>query len=87
MNSIRSHQLDGPRRNSVHCGESLKDSRASVECPARISRDQYARQQLESLADKLPDGSLVPFITHLMEVRKISAKERREIRKLLDRHK
>ena len=54
---------------------------------AKISRRQYAGQQLESLADKLTDGSLVPFITHLMEARKISAKERREIRKLLDRHK
>ncbi len=54
---------------------------------AEISRRQYASQQLESLAHKLTDGSLVPFITHLMEARKISAKERREIRKLLDRHK
>ena len=54
---------------------------------AEISRRQYAGQQLESLADKLTDGSLVPFLTHLLEARKISAKERREIRKLLDRHK
>ena len=54
---------------------------------AEISRRQYAGQQLETLADKLTDGSLVPFLTHLMEARKISAQERREIRKLLDRHK
>ncbi len=54
---------------------------------AEISRRQYAGQQLETLADKLTDGSLVPFLTHLMEARKISAKERREIRMLLDRHK
>ena len=53
---------------------------------AEIARGQYAGQQLESLADKLTDGSLVPFLTHLMQARKISAKERREIRKLLDRH-
>ena len=54
---------------------------------AEISRRQYAGQQLESLAGKLTDGSLVPFITHFMEARKIPAKERREIRKLLDRQK
>ncbi len=54
---------------------------------AEIYRRQYAGQQLETLADKRTDGSLVPFLTHLMEARKISAKERREIRKLLDRHK
>ena len=42
---------------------------------------------LESLADKLTDGSLVPFLTHQMEARKISTQERREIPKLLDRHK
>ncbi len=54
---------------------------------AEISRRQYVGQQLETLADKLTDGSIVPFLTHLMEARKISAKERREIRKLLDRHK
>ena len=54
---------------------------------AEVSRRQYAGGQLESLADKLTDGSLVPFLTHLMEARKISAKERREIRKLLDGHK
>ena len=54
---------------------------------ANITRRQYAGEQLESLADKLTDGSLVPFLTHLLDQRKISAKERREIRELLDRHK
>lgn len=54
---------------------------------SKISRREYAGRQLESLADKLTHGSLVPFLTHLMEARKISAKQRREIRDLLDRHK
>ena len=54
---------------------------------AEISRRQYAGQQLASLADKLTDGSLVPFLTHLMDARKISAKQRRELRDLLDRRK
>lgn len=54
---------------------------------ALVTRAQYAGQQLESLAGKLTDGSLVPFLMHLMETRRISAKERREIQELLDRHK
>ena len=54
---------------------------------AIVTRPHYTGQQLESLADKLTDGSLVPFLMHLMETRRISAKERREIQDLLDRHK
>ena len=54
---------------------------------ANVTRSQYAGEQLESLADKLTDGSLVPFLMHLMETRRISARERREIQNLLERHK
>jgi predicted transcriptional regulator len=49
-----------------------------------VSRDEYAGQQLESLAEKLTDGSLVPFLTHLVAAKKLSAKERKAIRDLLD---
>jgi predicted transcriptional regulator len=52
---------------------------------ARLDRRAYAGQQLEALADKLTDGSLVPFIMHLVEGKGISPRERREIRELLDR--
>ena len=51
---------------------------------AEISRPEFAGRQLESLAERLTDGSLIPFITHLMNAKKISAKERQEIRDLLD---
>lgn len=53
----------------------------------KILQAEYAGLQLESLAEKLTDGSLVPFITHLMDARKISAKERQELRDLLERRK
>ena len=53
----------------------------------KVSRRQYAGEQLQSLAEKLTDGSLVPFITHLVETKRISAKERREIGQLLERRK
>ena len=54
---------------------------------ATVSRDALAAGQLEALADKLTDGSLVPFILHAVGSRKLSAAERDEIRRLLDRRK
>ena len=42
---------------------------------ARISRQAYASDQLESLADKLTGGSLAPLITHLIQEKKISRED------------
>jgi len=53
---------------------------------ATISRQTYAGQQLESLADKLTAGSFAPLITHLVEQKKISRKEIKRIRAILDGH-
>jgi predicted transcriptional regulator len=52
---------------------------------ARVSRERLAGAELESLAEKLADGSLVPFITHLAKRTKLTEEERREIRTLLER--
>ena len=51
---------------------------------AAISRQTYAGQQLESLADKLTAGSFAPLITHLVEEKKISREEIDRIRAILD---
>jgi len=51
---------------------------------AAISRQTYAGQQLESLADKLTAGSFAPLITHLVEEKKISRDEIKRIRAILD---
>lgn len=51
---------------------------------AAISRQAYAGQQLESLADKLTAGSFAPMITHLIEHKKIPRDEINRIRALLD---
>jgi len=51
---------------------------------AAISRQTYAGQQLESLADKLTAGSFAPLITHLVEAKKISRDEMNRIRTILD---
>ena len=54
---------------------------------AAISRQTYAGQQLESLADKLTAGSFAPLITHLVEEKKISRDEIERIRAILDGRK
>lgn len=53
---------------------------------AKVTRSEMAGQQLETLAEKLTEGSLVPFIIHAVSSRKLTPKERKEIRKLLDGH-
>lgn len=51
---------------------------------AAVSRQTYAGQQLESLADTLTGGSFAPLITHLVEKKKISSDEIERIRAILD---
>ena len=48
-----------------------------------LSAEQFAGEQLDALADKLSDGSLAPFVMHLVNSRGLSARERQAIRKLL----
>jgi len=52
-----------------------------------FAREALAGEQLEALASKLTDGSLVPFILHAVSTKALSAQEREEIRRLLDRGK
>lgn len=51
-----------------------------------VSREAYAGQQLESLAEKLTSGSVAPLITHLVEHQRISTEEIQRIRSILDSH-
>ncbi|HEX4143046.1 MAG TPA: BlaI/MecI/CopY family transcriptional regulator [Pirellulales bacterium] len=53
---------------------------------AAISRSQLAGNQLEQMAEKLTEGSLVPFLTHLIEEKKLSKRERDQLRSLLEEH-
>jgi predicted transcriptional regulator len=54
---------------------------------AKVSRAAVVGQQLESLADKLTDGSLTPFIMHAVSSKKLSPQEREAIQQLLNRRK
>ncbi|MEX0938912.1 MAG: BlaI/MecI/CopY family transcriptional regulator [Pirellulales bacterium] len=49
-----------------------------------VGRDELAGRQLQQMAEKLSEGSLVPLISHLVKTRAISAREKEEIRRLLD---
>ncbi len=51
---------------------------------AAVSREAYAGEQLESLANRLTGGSIAPFLTHLLQEKKISRAELTRLRKLLD---
>lgn len=51
---------------------------------AAVTEKAYAGGQLRSLADKLTGGSVVPFLTHLVESKGISKSELRELQKLFE---
>ena len=50
-----------------------------------VSRQAYAGQQLENLAEKLTAGSIAPLITHLVEEKKISREEIKRIREIVNK--
>jgi len=51
---------------------------------ASVSQSEVAGQHLESIVEKISNGSLTPFITHLVEAKKLSKREKAEILRLLD---
>jgi predicted transcriptional regulator len=50
---------------------------------AKVSQAEVAGLQLDELARKVTGGSLVPFISHLVQAKRLSEREREEIQKLL----
>jgi BlaI family transcriptional regulator, penicillinase repressor len=51
---------------------------------ASIDREELIGRRLRAVADSLCGGSLSPILTHLVEGKGISDKERRELRALID---
>jgi predicted transcriptional regulator len=51
---------------------------------AAIGRDELIGRRLRAVADTLCGGSLTPLLTQLVQNEGISAKDRRELRKLID---
>src|SRR5262245_2787463 len=51
---------------------------------AAVGRDELIGRGLQDMAAKLCGGSLTPLLTHLVRQRRLSARERRELRDLID---
>jgi predicted transcriptional regulator len=51
---------------------------------ASIDRDALIGRRLEAVAERLCGGSLTPLLTNLVRSKRLTAKERRELRKLMD---
>jgi BlaI family transcriptional regulator, penicillinase repressor len=50
----------------------------------RVSQAAYLGDEMESLADQLTGGALVPMITALIHEKKLTAAELRQLRKLVE---
>ncbi len=68
------------------CVERDRTSFAHVFRP-KVQRTEVIGQELESLAEKLCGGSLTPLLMHLAETTKLSDRDRKMLRKLIDESK
>ena len=51
---------------------------------ATIGRDALIGRRLQDMAEKLCGGSLTPLLTHLVRTKRLSERERQELRALID---
>ena len=51
---------------------------------AAVGREELIGRRLREVAEKLCGGSLTPLLTHLVRARRLSARERQELRQLID---
>ena len=51
---------------------------------ATVGRDELIGRRLRTVAEKLCGGSVTPLLTHLVKAQKLSAREREELRALID---
>ena len=51
---------------------------------ATVKRSTLIDQRLQAVADKLCGGSLTPLVTHLVEGRRLSARDRQALRKWIE---
>jgi predicted transcriptional regulator len=51
---------------------------------AAIDRDELIGRRLQATAEKLCGGSLTPLLMHLVKTKRLTARERQELRSLID---
>jgi BlaI family transcriptional regulator, penicillinase repressor len=52
---------------------------------AILARDELIGRRLQAMAEKLCGGSLTPLLTHLVRAKRLSARERQDLRTLIDK--
>jgi predicted transcriptional regulator len=62
-----------------------RDRRTAVHVfAAAIDRDELVGRRLQTVAEQLCGGSLTPLLTHLVKAQRLSARERQELRSLIE---
>jgi BlaI family transcriptional regulator, penicillinase repressor len=51
---------------------------------AAVGRDDLIGRRLQAVAEQLCGGSLTPLLTHLVKARRLNARERQDLRDLID---
>jgi BlaI family penicillinase repressor len=51
---------------------------------AAVGRDDLIGRRLQAVAEQLCGGSLAPLLSHLVKARRLSARERQDLRDLID---
>jgi BlaI family transcriptional regulator, penicillinase repressor len=51
---------------------------------AALAREDLIGRRLQDMAEKLCGGSLTPLLTHLVRTKRLTSRERRELRDLID---
>jgi predicted transcriptional regulator len=51
---------------------------------AAVGRDDLIGRRLQAMAEQLCGGSLTPLLSHLVKARRLSARERQDLRDLID---
>jgi predicted transcriptional regulator len=50
-----------------------------------VSHEQYLRSRLQSLADRLCEGAIVPLVTTLLRTERLPKKDQEQLRELVDK--
>ena len=73
------------RLESKECIARNRTSNIHVFSP-RIGRDELVGRRLHAVAEKLCEGSWTPLLTNLVQMKKLSEKDRQMLRQLIDDH-
>jgi predicted transcriptional regulator len=71
------------RLEEANCVTRLRDAVPHT-FVASVGRDELIGQRLRSVAEQLCGGSVTPLLTHLVKTQRLSARDRAELRALID---